>query len=222
MTANERTLDDDWIGVFRQRGVWDLTPDTVSRWVARNPTFFAWLDELVPPGGSILELGCGPGRHALGAARTGRRVRGIDVDPAVVAQAAANAARVTPDADVRFAVADMLRLDQVPGPGGELPPRFDAITHGGLMEHFPSAEAIAANLADQLQVAPLLVFDVPIGSDKNLRLFERDDIFRQLWTAEEWMAGPLAGFEVLRSHTESHPDPNMTDDLVVALGRSGA
>jgi hypothetical protein len=66
------------------------------------------------------------------------------------------------------------------------------------------------------------VFDVPLGTDKNLRLFERDDIFRQDWTAEQWLGQVLAPFRVERAHTELHPDPSMTDDLVVALARAAA
>jgi SAM-dependent methyltransferase len=210
-------LADDWIDVFKQRSVWDLEVADVERWTARNATFFGLLTELVPAGGRILELGCGPGRHAISAARLGFEVLGIDINPAVVEQAGRNAARVAPEAAVAFRVADMDRLGELDDGAG-----WDAVTHGGLMEHFPSAASIQASLLAQLELAPLVVFDVPLGTDKNLRLFERDDIFRQDWTAEQWLGQVLAPFHVERAHTELHPDPSMTDDLVVALARVAA
>ena len=210
-------LADDWIDVFKQRSVWDLEVADVERWTARNATFFGLLTALVPAGGRILELGCGPGRHAISAARLGFQVLGIDINPAVVEQAGRNAARVAPEAAVGFRVADMDRLGELDDGAG-----WDAVTHGGLMEHFPSAASIQASLLAQLSLAPLVVFDVPLGTDKNLRLFERDDIFRQDWTAEQWLGQVLAPFRVERAHTELHPDPSMTDDLVVALARVAA
>ena len=73
------TPGDHWIEVFQQRGVWHLTRDIVERWVARNSIFFGMLARLVPHGSHVLELGCGPGRHALGAAMLGYRVLGIDL-----------------------------------------------------------------------------------------------------------------------------------------------
>lgn len=210
-----RTLGDDWIEVFKQRGVWDLTPEIVQAWVERNATFFRFLNELVPPGGTVLEIGCGPGRHGIGAATQGFRVHGIDADPLIVDQARRNAVAVAPEAGIRFTVGDMLRLDLLDRPPGG----YDAITHGGLMEHFPSAEAIRKSLRSQLDIARLIVFDVPIRSDKNLVLFDRDDIFRQVWTSEQWVHEVLDGLPVARWHEENHPNPNMTDDLVVALDR---
>ena len=207
-------LADDWIGVFKQRSVWELEVADVEEWTSRNATFFRLLTELVPAGGRLLELGCGPGRHAISAARLGFTVHGIDVNPAVVAQAGRNAAHVAPQAAVSFAVGDMTRLSELRDERG-----WDAITHGGLMEHFPSAEAIRKSLRTQLDVARLVIFDVPVRSDKNLVLFERDDIFRQVWTSEQWVDEVLDGLPVARWHEENHPNPNMTDDLVVALDR---
>jgi SAM-dependent methyltransferase len=212
-----RGLDGDWIEVFKRRAVWELAAADVERWRARNAAFFALLAALVPAGGRVLELGCGPGRHALAAAGLGFEVHGIDLDPAVVEQARRNAARAAPGARVSFAVADMDRLGEL-----DAARPWDAITHGGLMEHFPSAAAVQASLAAQLELAPLVVFDVPLGTDKNRRLFARDDIFRQDWSAERWLGEVLAPFTVARSLTELHPDQAMTDDLVVALTRSGS
>ncbi len=173
---------DDWIAVFQQRGVWQLTRDAVERWVTRNAAFFDMLCRAAPPGSKVLELGCGPGRHALGAATLGYEVVGIDIVPQIVNQAQANGRAVAPECNVVFQVGDMFDLDSVAPKG-----TFQAITHGGVMEHLDSAESIREALLEQLEFAPNIVFDVPFDSPKNRRLFARDDIFRQLWTPDQWM-----------------------------------
>jgi SAM-dependent methyltransferase len=203
---------DLWIEVFRQRGVWQLNREMVDRWVARNPVFFGMIKRLVPHGSDILELGCGPGRHALGSATLGYRVLGIDLDPHIVRQAQENSDSAAPDCGAVLQVGDMFGLDTV------APHRaFQAITHGGVMEHLESAESIRDALRAQLDVAPTIIFDIPFDSPKNRVLFDRDDIFRQLWTAEEWVHDVLAGLNIVEWQTDLHPEPNMTDDLVVAL-----
>lgn len=203
---------DHWIEVFQQRGVWQLTRDIVERWVARNAVFFGMLQRLVLPGGNVLELGCGPGRHALGAATLGYRVLGLDIDPQIVWQAQANASVVAPECGAVFEVGNMFDLDAV-----AVSVAFQVITHGGVMEHLDSAESIRESLRMQLAFAPIIVFDIPFDSPKNRVLFDRDDIFRQLWTADEWVHDVLAGLNIVEARTDLHPEPNMTDDLVVAL-----
>lgn len=212
LTRSTSRAQDDWIGVFQQRGVWQLTRDIVGCWVDRNAVFFDTLVRLVPTGSKVLELGCGPGRHALGAATLGYHVVGIDIDPQIVAQAEANARVVAPGCHTAFQVGDMFNLSAV-APHGP----FQAITHGGVMEHLDSAESVRASLRAQLEFAPIVVFDIPFNSPKNRRLFDRDDIFRQLWTANEWVQDVLAGLPIVEARVDLHPEDNMTDDLVVAL-----
>mgnify|MGYP001396397350 FL=1 len=48
------------------------------------------IDALVPRGASILDAGCGPGRHAGYLHRAGHRVVGVDLDPALIAAAEAD------------------------------------------------------------------------------------------------------------------------------------
>ncbi len=213
LTAIESaTAGDDWIKVFHDRNVWHLTRDIVDRWVVNNGVFFNMLLRQVPLGSRVLELGCGPGRHALGSATLGFRVTGIDMDPRIVMQARLNADDVAPECHAAFQVGDMFNLTGV-APAGT----FHAITHGGVMEHLESAKAIREALRAQLDFAPVIVFDIPFSSEKNRRLFERDDIFRQLWTAEEWVQDVLAGLNVVDHAIDLHPASNMTDDLVVCL-----
>jgi SAM-dependent methyltransferase len=203
---------DDWIKVFQDRNVWQLSRDIVDRWVVNNSVFFDMLRRHVPHGSNVLELGCGPGRHALGSATLGYQVVGIDLDPRIVDQANANAAEVAPDCGARFQTGDMFNLPGVAPVG-----TFYAITHGGVMEHLDSAKSIRETLREQLAYAPVIIFDIPFDSAKNRKLFDRDDIFRQLWTAEEWVQDVLAGLNVVDHAVDLHPASNMTDDLVVCL-----
>jgi SAM-dependent methyltransferase len=64
---------------------------------------------LAPPGGSFLELGSGSGRVALALAGRGFSVVGIDLAPAMLAQAEARRAAAAPEvaARVRFLRGDM-------------------------------------------------------------------------------------------------------------------
>jgi SAM-dependent methyltransferase len=60
------------------------------------------------PGQRVLDVGCGPGRHALALAGRGLHVTGVDASPDFVALAAAAAAAAGRSA--RFAVLDVRRL----------------------------------------------------------------------------------------------------------------
>jgi SAM-dependent methyltransferase len=203
--------DDEWIDVFRRRRVWDLTLSRAQEWLAANAQFFAMVSRHVPNGGCVLELGCGPGRHAIALGLQGYRVVGVDRNPVIVSQAHANAVACGVSETVSFRVGDMGDLQAFEDQG------IAAVTHGGVMEHFDSAEAVQSSLALQLKVAPVVVFDVPCGSDKNIRLFARDNIFRQEWVPDDWVERVLAPFDVVEWHIESHDAPSMTDDLVVAI-----
>lgn len=68
---------------------------------------------LVPPGGTFLELGAGTGRIAISLAHLGFRVTGLDIAPAMLAQAKAKRARLGSEvADrVKFVTADMTAFD---------------------------------------------------------------------------------------------------------------
>ncbi len=52
------------------------------------------IEELkLPPGARVLDVGCGPGRHAIALAKTGYAVTGVDVSPRFLEVAAAAARR---------------------------------------------------------------------------------------------------------------------------------
>ena len=69
--------------------------------------------ELAPPGGRILELGAGSGRLTAGLATRGFRITGVDIAPAMLAQAEARVAALPPEVRERIALrrGDMTALD---------------------------------------------------------------------------------------------------------------
>ena len=62
----------------------------------------------IPPGGSILDVGCGTGRHSIGLARRGFEVTGLDLSAGMLSVAADEALKA--GVDVRWIRADASRF----------------------------------------------------------------------------------------------------------------
>jgi len=212
MTGGVQNNGDDWSSIFENRGSLRLDETRLRAWMTANRAFFAALTALSDRGKAVLDVGSGPGRHACGAAQLGYRVLGIDVDPEMIAAATANARSVVPTADIEFRLMDAAEAGAVLGEHA-----FHVVTHGGLLEHLPSAREMVAELRRHLALAPNVVFDVPVRTTRNESLFARDSVFRHVWDADQWHATVLAEFTVLSSAVETRTDPGMTDDLVVWL-----
>ncbi|MFQ5793379.1 MAG: class I SAM-dependent methyltransferase, partial [Acidobacteriota bacterium] len=75
-----------------------------------------------------LEIGCGAGREALGFARAGFRVVGIDIAPCMIEAATRNATR--DGLDITFRVQSATDLDDPPG-------SFDGAYWAGSYHHIP-------------------------------------------------------------------------------------
>ncbi len=88
----------------------------------------ALVEEHVVAGGRILDIGCGGGREAVGFARLGYRVVGIDIAPGMIEAARASAARLGLAID--FRVQSATSLDEAPG-------SYDAAFFGGSLHHIP-------------------------------------------------------------------------------------
>jgi SAM-dependent methyltransferase len=202
-----------WKDVFERRSFWKLDVGKINNWAQSNRAFFTLVQDHVPRGSRILELGSGPGRHSICLAMIGYQVVGLEINSEIIAQARTNATRIAPSLSVRFMTGDIFNLSQSVGDA-----KFDAIVHGGLMEHFSTAEMIQESVAEQLKIAPIVIFDIPIYSAKNLRLFQADDVFRQVWPTQKWL-DTLAQFSVIQYTEEMHPEPGMTDDLIIAISR---
>jgi SAM-dependent methyltransferase len=88
----------------------------------------ALVAEHVPPGGLILDIGCGGGREAVGLARLGYRVVGIDLSPRMIDAARRRAAEL--GVDVAFRVQSVTDLDEPAG-------AYDAAFFCGSLHHVP-------------------------------------------------------------------------------------
>ncbi len=86
------------------------------------------VERAVQPGGSILDIGCGAGREAIGFARAGFQVVGIDIAPAMVEAARRNARRLGLTIDFRV---------QSATDAGELADRYDGAFFSGSFQHIP-------------------------------------------------------------------------------------
>jgi len=86
------------------------------------------LERHVKAGGRVLDIGCGAGREALGFARAGFRVVGIDIAPRMVEAAKVNAERE--GLDITFRVRSVTDLDEPPG-------SFDGAYWAGSYHHVP-------------------------------------------------------------------------------------
>ena len=75
-------FDDDYLKIYRPQ----LSPDVTQREVDFIEAALA-----VPPGGAVLDLACGFGRHAIGMAKLGFKVTGLDFNPRYLEIAAADA-----------------------------------------------------------------------------------------------------------------------------------
>lgn len=95
---------------YRHQGRW---VEQYVYWKLRTDPMFARLDEVVPPRGAVLDLGCGFGivSHWLALGSSGRRMTGVDYDADKI-----RVARRTETADgrVRFDAQDMLAWDYPP------------------------------------------------------------------------------------------------------------
>ena len=118
-----------------------------------------------PPAGraaSVLDAGCGTGRVALELARRGFDVVGVDLDPAMLAQARAKAP------DLAWVEGDLARVD--------LGRRFDVIVLAGNVMIFlaPGTEpTVVANLARHLVPGGALVAGFQLDRSLDARTYDR-------------------------------------------------
>ena len=165
---------------------------------------------------SILEIGCGPGRHAISLRKLNYKVSAIDISEQIIEQAKKNEINVFGNTEILFSVTDMFKLkDHFSNE------EFSLITHGGLMEHFEDNKLIIQNLKDKLSICKFVIFDIPIKSRKNDNLFQKDTIYRNLKSVPEWISLIETEFKVLEHQIEKHAPQNMTDDLIIVAGKHG-
>lgn len=112
------------------------------------------VERRVKPGGRVLDIGCGAGREALGFARMGYRVVGIDIAPRMLEAARLNAVRE--GLEVTFRLQSATELDEPPG-------STDAIYFAGCYAHIPG-RALRVQTLTRMRRAlvpdGVLIFDV--------------------------------------------------------------
>ena len=96
-------FDDDYLRIYRPH----FTPERT----AAETEFIAGMLAL-PEGAGVLDLACGFGRHAIGMARRGYRVTGLDFNPHYLEIAAADAAAA--GVQVAWRSGDMRELGDAP------------------------------------------------------------------------------------------------------------
>jgi len=149
------------------------------------------------PGNRILEIGCGFGYTAIPLSALGYNITALDDNLEVINVIKKNAENF--GGNVKIIKGDIFDIDKLFGKD-----TFDASISGGLLEHFDKTD-IKKILDKQLAIAPVVIADIPIHSDKST-LKERysdfnkkickDGVFRNLWDKEYWVKTILKGYNI--------------------------
>jgi SAM-dependent methyltransferase len=123
-------------------------------------------------GETLLDAGCGEGRHCFGALERGARVIGLDLDRATLSRAAGA---------LRFRAKELGALGaMLQGDAFALPFRdasFDKVICSEVMEHVHDYRAAARELARVTRPRGLVAVTIPTAISENLYLRLGDDYF---------------------------------------------
>jgi SAM-dependent methyltransferase len=176
-----------------------LTNDSTPPWdIGRPQRDVVRLAEARGFKGSVLDVGCGTGEHALYLARRGHEVWGVDASPAAIARAQAKAAER--GLQVHFQVADALAL-------GALGRTFDTVLDSGLFHVFSDEDRARyvqslGSVVKQHGLLHILCFsDQEPGTDGPRRVGERELI--NAFFAHGWV---VEAVDEARFETNIHPD----------------
>jgi SAM-dependent methyltransferase len=124
------------------------------------------------PGDTVLDAGCGEGRHCFGALESGARVVGLDIDPASLRSAAGA---------LRYRGRELGRMgEMIRGDAFRLPFRdgaFDKVICSEVMEHVHDYRAAARELARVVKRNGRVAVTIPTAISEHLYLRLGDDYF---------------------------------------------
>jgi SAM-dependent methyltransferase len=140
----ESFFDDDWLRIAVDRDD-DRTPHEVDFLLGRLA---------LDPGGCVLDVACGHGRHALELARRGYRVTGVDLSAPSLELARRNAAEA--GADIDYIHGDMRELPW----RAEFDGAFNLFSSFGYFESQPEDERVVGAVARALRPGGRFVLDV--------------------------------------------------------------
>lgn len=123
-----------------------------SRFKDRLSLFVEGVRASAPPGAAVLDYGCGTGAIALGLARCGYRVDGVDGSSGMIEQAARNAA------GQGIASASFKAIDPAAWRAAR---RYEAAVCSSVIEYVVDDEALLRRLADALLPGGTLLISVP-------------------------------------------------------------
>jgi len=154
-----------------------------------------FVEALVPAPASVLDAGCGTGRVAIELARRGFEVVGVDLDPAMLAQARAKAP------DLPWVQADLATVDVSTGAGTAFGHAadtasghpagggFDVVVLAGNVMIFvePGTEAaVVANLARHLAPGGALVAGFQLDRGLDLATYDGHAVAAGLRLDQRW------------------------------------
>ena len=177
--------------------------------ITHDQPFISFLGKYVKPRGRILECGSGLGRNVLSLINKGYRVIGLDIDSGMVAASRKFAKAVKVKA--KFVKGDIFQLDKK-----FRKDRFDVITSHGVLDRYKKRE-IRKLIEKQLEVAPLILFAVPLNTSFNKIFFSKKKyvVFRNLLTQSQWKREILKAYNVL----ETKRVRQRTDNLFAVIAR---
>lgn len=182
-----------------------ITPDRLVEYQQVYKPYYEAVIKYCPPPASALEIGCGGARLSTCLSLLGYNVTATDACSDIVAIAQENGS--TYGREMQFDVLDALKLRERHATNS-----FDLCTHHGVIEHFEKWE-IHDMLQQQLSVARFVIFGLPIRTEANLGRFRGDNIYRNLWTFEQWRDDILLPFPIVEIFRAAHK----SDDLVCVM-----
>jgi len=181
----------DFYEHYKKKGTLKLDKESFRDDLAIDEPYIKLVKKYLNNSGRILECGCGPARTALSLAFNGFQVTAVDYNDKILGVAKENAINLGLDDKIIFILMDFFNIEREFEKNS-----FDCITHQGVIEHY-NEEEIKRILKLQINIAPLIIFSVPIKTEFNAKEYFKDSMYRNLWTEKYWLEDVLKDFYVM-------------------------